>query len=101
RRNVMIELIIGLSIAAILMLVEYLLSVKLENPLWGGILPLILIIGTAYVFMNGILQPNFKTLFPFLLLISFILGDWGTGREKHIKNRKAELEKMKIKDIEY
>ncbi|MHA6528909.1 hypothetical protein [Paenibacillus sp. BAC0078] len=95
----MIELIIGLTIAALLMSVEYLLSVKLENPLWGGIVPLILIIGTAYVFMSGLLQPEIKTLLPFLLLISLILGDWGAGREKQIKNRKAELEKMKAKDI--
>lgn len=96
----MIEMVIGLSIAAILMAAEYFLSAKLRNPMWGGIIPLILIVGTIYIFTSRLIQPSKNSLFPFILLISFMIGDWISGREKYKKNRQRELDKMKAKDIE-
>ena len=83
------ECIIGFGIAAILMMAEYLLSVKLKNPMWGGIIPLILIVGTIYIFTSWKIQLNFNSLFPFVLLNSFMLGNWVTGREKYKKNQKV------------
>jgi hypothetical protein len=35
----MAELMIGLVIAGVLMIVEYLLCTKTKSPLWGGIIP--------------------------------------------------------------
>lgn len=93
-------LIAGFVIATILMVIEYLLCVKLKNPLWGGILPLILIVGTVYVFMGGIMKPNLDSLYPFVILNTLMLSDWISGREKYKKNRKAELDKMMAHDIE-
>lgn len=95
----MMELFISLGIAAILMAVEYLLSAKLRNPLWGGMIPLILIIATIYIFSSGLLPLSKDSLFPFILLISFMLGDWISGREKYKKNQQKELDKMKAKDM--
>ena len=43
----MIDLIIGFVIAGVLFVVEYFLCVKLKNPLWGGIIPMLILIGTA------------------------------------------------------
>ncbi|WP_085832290.1 hypothetical protein [Clostridium merdae] len=95
----MMELFISLGIAAILMALEYLLSAKLKNPFWGGIIPLILIIATIYIFSSRLLPLNRDSLFPFILLISFMLGDWISGREKYKKNQQKELDKMKAKDM--
>jgi hypothetical protein len=96
----MIELVISFCIAAILMVVEYFLSAKLKSPLWGGIIPLILIVSTIYIFTSRLIHLNTNSLFPFILLISFALGDWITGREKYKKNQQKELDKMKARDID-
>ena len=42
----MIELAIGAAIAFALMAAEHLLCTKLKSPLWGGIIPLLLLVGT-------------------------------------------------------
>ena len=45
----MIDLIIGFVIAGVLFVVEYFLCVKLKNPLWGGIIPMLILIGTIWI----------------------------------------------------
>lgn len=95
----MMELVISLGVAAILMAVEYFLSSKLKKPIWGGIIPFILIIATIYIFSSGLLPFGREAFFPFLLLISFMLGDWISGREKYKKNLQKELDQMKAKDM--
>lgn len=42
----MSELLIGFIVAAILLIAEYLLCTKLESPLWGGIIPALILVGT-------------------------------------------------------
>ena len=49
----MIDLIIGFVIAGVLFVVEYFLCVKLKNPLWGGIIPMLILIGTIWIFASG------------------------------------------------
>ena len=39
----MLMLVVGFVIAAVLLTAEYLLCTKLENPLWGGMIPLFLL----------------------------------------------------------
>lgn len=95
----MMELVISLSIGTILMAAEYFLSAKLKNPIWGGIIPFILIIATIYIFSSGLLPLGKNSLFPFILLISLMLGDWISGREKYKKNQQKELDIMKAKDM--
>ncbi|MCI5502448.1 MAG: hypothetical protein MR409_11155 [Lachnospiraceae bacterium] len=92
-------LIIGFTVAGVLMLAEYLLCVKLQNPLWGGIIPMLILIGTIYIFTSGKIPFTPRNLFPFAIAIIAFIGDWCTGREKYMKLQQAEIDKMKAKDI--
>ncbi|HGS9149066.1 TPA: hypothetical protein ACMU4Q_000187 [Clostridioides difficile] len=49
----MFELVIGFAVAAVLMIVEYLLCTKMKNPLWGGIIPFLILGGTILIFACG------------------------------------------------
>lgn len=93
-------MIISLIITAVLIGLEHFLSAKMRSPLWGGIIPLILVIATAYIFKSGLIELSFSTLIPFIFLISFMIGDWVSGREKYKKNQKSEI-KMNAKYFEY
>ena len=42
----MMELVVGFAIAAVLLIAEYLLCTKLKSPLWGGIIPVLILAGT-------------------------------------------------------
>ncbi|MDO4275275.1 MAG: hypothetical protein Q4D16_16515 [Eubacteriales bacterium] len=95
----MAELFIGFVIAAILMLIEYLLCTRLKSPLWGGIIPLLILAGTIYVFASGKIPFELKNVFPFIIANTLFFGDWGTGRDKYKKLRQAELDKMKANDL--
>ena len=50
----MLMLVVGFVIAAVLLTAEYLLCTKLENPLWGGMIPLFLLAGTVWLFASEI-----------------------------------------------
>lgn len=95
----MIELVVGFTVAIVLMIVEYLLCTKLKSPLWGGIIPLLIFAGTVWVFASGSVPLEIKYLFPFIILNTVFFSDWSTGREKYKKLKQAEMERMKAKDI--
>ncbi|HIQ99195.1 MAG TPA: hypothetical protein IAB23_05900 [Candidatus Scybalocola faecavium] len=95
----MFELVIGFIVAAILFIAEYLLCTKLKSPLWGGIIPILILAGTIWIFSSGIIPLETKYLFPFIILNTLFFGDWGSGRDKYKKIKEAELERMKAKDI--
>lgn len=95
----MIELIIGFVIAGVLLVAEYFLCIKLKNPLWGGIIPMLILIGIIWVFASGRVPLTIRNVFPFVIVNTTFLGDWGTGREKHKKLQQAEMNRMKAKDM--
>ena len=95
----MMELVVGFAIAAVLLIAEYLLCTKLKSPLWGGIIPILILAGTIWIFASGRIPLETRYLFPFVILNTLFFGDWGTGRDKYKKIRKAEMELMKAKDI--
>ena len=95
----MVDLIIGFVIAGVLLVAEYFLCTKLKNPLWGGIIPMLILAGTIWIFASGRVPLTVRNLFPFIIANTIFLGDWGTGREKYKKLQQAEMEKMKAKDI--
>ena len=95
----MMDLIIGFIIATVLLVVEYLLCTKLKSPFWGGIIPMLILIGTIYIFASGRVPLTLRNVFPFIIANTIFWGDWGTGREKYKKIQQAEIEKMKAKDI--
>ena len=76
----MIELAIGAAIAFALMAAEHLLCTKLKSPLWGGIIPLILLVGTIWLFAGGSLPLAQRYLLQPLILNSTFSGEWGAGR---------------------
>lgn len=95
----MITLIIGFAVAGVLMIAEYLLCIKMKNPLWGGIIPMIILIGTIYVLANGRIPLTTQNILPFVVFNTIFLLDWGTGRDKYKKIQQSEINKMKAKDI--
>lgn len=95
----MTDLIIGFAVAGILMILEYILCTRLKNPLWGGIIPVLILIGTILIFANGKVPFTIKNLFPFVVVNTLFFGDWGTGRDKYRKLQQAEISRMKAKDL--
>lgn len=95
----MTDLIIGFAVAAVLLIIEYLLCTKLKNPLWGGIIPLLILLGTICIFASGRVPLTSRNVFPFVIANTVLWGAWETGREKYKKLQLAEMVKMKAKDI--
>ena len=95
----MIDLIIAFVIAGVLLFAEYLICTKLKNPLWGGIIPVLILAGSIFVFASGKIPLTTKTIFPFVVVNTIFWLDWAGGREKRKKLQQAEMDKMKAKDI--
>jgi len=90
---------IGAAVAIALFIIEYLLCTRLKSPFWGGIIPLLILAGTIWIFASGRVPLTYRNLFPFLIANTIFLADWETGREKYKKLQQAEIDKMKAKDI--
>ena len=95
----MIQLVVSFVIAGILLIAEYYLCTKLKNPLWGGIIPLLILVGTVVIFASGQVPLDRSNLFPFIILNTLFFGDWATGREKRKALQQAELDKMRARDM--
>lgn len=95
----MFDLIIGFTVAAVLMIADYLLCTKMQNPLWGGIIPFLILGGTILIFACGKIPLEKTYIFPFVVLNTLFFGNWGTGRDKYKKIKQHEMEKMRAKDI--
>ena len=74
---------------------------RLKNWLYGGILPLCAVLFTiwCFCFRSPPLYAE-ESIYPFIILICFLLIEWGKGRDKLKKERKKELEKMEAHDID-
>ena len=94
-----LELAAGFAIALVLMVAEYLLCTKLKNPLWGGMIPCLILAGTIWVFASGAVPLEMRYLFLFIVLNTLFFGDWGTGRGKYQKLQQKEMERMRAKDM--
>ena len=95
----MIQLVASFVIAGILLVAEYYLCTKLKNPLCGGIIPLLILVGTVVIFASGQVPLDSSNLFPFVILNTLFFGDWATGREKRKALQQAELDKMRARDM--
>ena len=85
----MLEIILGICILTGLMFTETLLSAKMANPLWGGIIPLLCLGVTAAVFLGGVLPAEIHSLFPFIMVNVLFLGNWATMRDQRKKILRA------------
>lgn len=95
----MFDLAVGFAIAGILMICEYYICTRLKNPLWGGIIPVLILIGTIWIFVTGKVPLELKTVSPFIICNSIFFGEWDNGRKKYLERKKTEMDKMKAKDI--
>lgn len=89
----------AIIIVLALLLATYLLSSKLSKPIWGGVLPILVLIGSIYIFACGRLNLSWKHIFPFIALNVAYLSTWESGRASYKKKMHQELDKMKLKDI--
>lgn len=89
----------GFVAAGILFVAEYLLCTKFKNPLLGGIIPAILLLGSICIFAGGKVPLTLKNLFPFIIVNTTFWGEWAAGREKYQKRRQSEINRMRAKDI--
>lgn len=95
----MILYIASFAIAGILLAAEHLLCTRRQSPLWGGIIPILILAGTIYVFACGRIPLTTRTIFPFIVVNSIYWLDWAGGREKRRKLQQAEIDKMRARDI--
>ncbi len=95
----MFDLAIGFAIAGVLMTAEYFICTRLNNALWGGIIPVLILIGTVWIFAAGKVPLELKTIFPFIICNTIFFGEWDNGRKKYSERKKNEMDKMKAKDI--
>ena len=95
----MVDLALGFAVAGVLLIVEHILCTKCKNPLWGGISPLLILMGTIFLFASGKIPFTIRNAFPFVIANTLFFGDWGTGREQYKKLQQAEENKMKAKDM--
>lgn len=93
------DLIMGFVIAGVLFTAEYFLCVKLKSPLWGGIIPALILIGTIWIFASGRVPLTLRNIFLFLMANTIFFGDWANGREKYKKLQQAEMDRMKAQDL--
>lgn len=86
----MIELVVGFAIAAVLLIAEYLLCTKLKSPLWGGIIPVLILAGTIWVFASGRIPLETRYLFPFVVLNTLFLeiGEQGATNTRKLSKQK-------------
>lgn len=95
----MIDLMIAFVIAGLLLFAEYLLCTKLKTPLWGGIIPMLILAGSIFAFASGRIPLTTKNIFPFVVVNTIFWLNWAGGREKRKKLQQAEMDKMKAQDI--
>ncbi len=94
-----LELVDGFAIALVLMVAENLLCTKMKSPLWGGMIPCLILIGTIWIFASGIVPLEMRYVFPFIILNTLFFGEWGSGRDKYKKLQQKEMERMRAKDM--
>ncbi|MDC7291439.1 hypothetical protein NXH76_27030 [Blautia schinkii] len=86
----MLDLAVGFAIAVILMVIEYLVCTRLNNALWGGIIPILILIGTVWIFASGKVPLEIKTILPFIICNSIFFGEWDNGRKKYSERKKPK-----------
>lgn len=97
--SMILKFIAGFAIALVVMVAEYLLCTRLKSPLWGGIIPCLILGGSIWMFTGGPVPLELRYVFPFVVLTLLFFGEWADGREKHRKMQRQELERMKARDM--
>lgn len=75
------QLALGFGVALVLIVLEYFLTVKVRSPLWGGILPLGMLVLTVCAFTLWQLPMTMQTILPFAIVDMLLFGEWSSGRQ--------------------
>lgn len=94
-----IRLLVSIGIVAISWGVE-IYCAKLKNPIWGGIIPLLVLVASIYILATGLIVYNLTSSIVFFVINFVLFEGWITNREKYKKKQKAELDKMKAQDLD-
>ncbi len=86
--------LIAFLIAAVLMAAEDALASKCRSALWGGVLPLAALLGSAALFILGPLPLEACYIAPFVAVNSILWLLWAGGREKRRKRAKETREEI-------
>ena len=76
----------------IFMILEYFLCTKFKSPLWGGIIPILVLIVTILIFASGRISLDWKTILKGLALDVIWFADWAAGREEYRKKHQSKTE---------
>lgn len=79
-------------IAIILVIAEYFLCIKLHSPLWGGIIPVLVLLATIATLASGRVSWDWKAILLLIILNTLCFGDWVAGREQYRKKHQSETE---------
>lgn len=74
-----LKFIAGFAIALAMMVAEYLLCTRLKSPLWGGIIPCLILGVTIWMFTGGPVPLELRYVFPFVVLNLLFLASGRTG----------------------
>lgn len=91
--------IIVIILIAILMVIQSLLS-KLEKPVFGAIIPFIILAVAIYSHFIATVEPTWVSVMVFVVPFVWSLEEWYKGRRKRIVEQEKEIQIMKAKDIE-
>lgn len=94
-----IYILIGFLVAVLLMVVEYFLCTKLHSSLWGGIIPILVLVCTIVVFGSGYVSLDWKAILLCIILNTLCFGDWAAGREQYRKNQQTSTNTSRIEDM--
>lgn len=92
-----------LSIVAMIGLIALMMTQtkvsKLKNPLWGGIIPALMVAAAIYCHLIVRVKVTYGTVMIFVICIGWSLEQWYLGRKRRVKDAEKEIVKMKAKDI--
>lgn len=90
--------IIVFAAIEVLMVIQTNIS-KLQSPLWGCIIPTIVVLGAVFAFLVFKLGVTFGSVATFLVPLIWSIEELYRGRKRRTVQAEKEIEKMKARDI--
>lgn len=95
-----IYLIIIIIIAVFALMGMQTVLTKQKSPLWGIIIPVIIVASGIYFYFFKNIELNYKNIMVFALPLVWSLIECYQGRKRRNKEAEKEIAKMKAKDIQ-
>lgn len=72
---------------------------KLQSPLWGCIIPTIVVLGAVFAFLVFKIGITFGSVVTFLIPLIWSIEEFYRGRKRRTVETEKEIVKMKARDI--